>query len=294
MTKRTRRTHSPAFKAKVALAAIKGEKTLAELAQQFDVHPNQITAWKTQLLEGAAACSGRTSRGAEPPVDLKALHAKIGELALENDFLSGALSKAGTAERKAMIDRNHDLPVVASGAGSEPRRGSSLLQASTCFGRGPGADAPARRAASRLSRSRARGCCARCCDREGVEIGRRHVATLMKRMGIEAIYRRPNTSKPAPGHKIYPYLLRGAEGRAPEPCLGDGHHLHPDARAASSISRRSSTSPAGGCSRIAFRSRWRRRSASRRWRRRWRSTASRRFSTRIRAASSPASSSRAC
>ena len=62
MTKRSRRTHSPAFKAKVALAAIKGEKTLAELAQQFDVHPNQITTWKSQLLEGARACSGRRRR----------------------------------------------------------------------------------------------------------------------------------------------------------------------------------------------------------------------------------------
>lgn len=60
MTKRSRRTHSPAFKAKVALAAIKGEKTLAELAQQFDVHPNQITTWKSQLLEG---CGGRVRAG---------------------------------------------------------------------------------------------------------------------------------------------------------------------------------------------------------------------------------------
>ena len=59
MTKRTRRNHSPAFKAKVALAAVKGEKTLAELAQQFDVHPYQITTWRGQLLEGAAGVSGR-------------------------------------------------------------------------------------------------------------------------------------------------------------------------------------------------------------------------------------------
>lgn len=96
MTKRSRRTHSPAFKAKVALAAVKGEKTLAELAQQFDVHPNQITIWKTQLLDGAASVFGQGKAGsAEPPVDLKALHAKIGELALENDFLESALTKVG-------------------------------------------------------------------------------------------------------------------------------------------------------------------------------------------------------
>ena len=75
MTKRSRRTHSPAFKAKVALAAVKGEKTLAELAQQFDVHPNQITTWKNHLLESAAGVFGQDKAGSAEahPVDLKAL-----------------------------------------------------------------------------------------------------------------------------------------------------------------------------------------------------------------------------
>ena len=96
MAKRPRRNHSPAFKAKVALAALKGEKTLTELAQQFDVHPNQITQWKAQLFEGAAGVFGKDkSEAAASSVDLKSLHAKIGELTLENDFLEGALSKAG-------------------------------------------------------------------------------------------------------------------------------------------------------------------------------------------------------
>ena len=62
MTRRPRRNHTPAFKAKVALAAVKGEKTLAELAQQFDVHPNQITTWKAQLLDGAAGVFGSEPR----------------------------------------------------------------------------------------------------------------------------------------------------------------------------------------------------------------------------------------
>jgi len=102
MTRRTRRTHSPAFKAKVALAAIKGEKTLADLAQQYDVHPNQIATWKAALVDGAAGVFGSGTAGLEaaPAVDLKVLHAKIGELALENDFLAGALSKAGLLSAK--------------------------------------------------------------------------------------------------------------------------------------------------------------------------------------------------
>ena len=102
MAKQPRRNHSPAFKAKVALAAVKGERTLAQLAEQFDVHPNQITAWKAQL-EGSAANvfgAGNGSAPAEPAADIKALHAKIGELTLENDFLESALSKAGLLRAK--------------------------------------------------------------------------------------------------------------------------------------------------------------------------------------------------
>jgi transposase len=87
MTRPARRTHAPAFKAKVALAAIKGEKTLAELAQQYDVHPNQITAWKAQVMEGVARIFGSGNAGLEaaPVVDVKVLHAKIGDLTLEVD-----------------------------------------------------------------------------------------------------------------------------------------------------------------------------------------------------------------
>jgi transposase-like protein len=101
MSRRPRRNHSPAFKAKVAITAIKGERTIAQIAEQFDVHPNQVTTWKAQLEGGAAEVFGAGTGAAQAPaVDVKALHAKIGELTLENDFLEGALTKAGLLSAK--------------------------------------------------------------------------------------------------------------------------------------------------------------------------------------------------
>ena len=102
MSRRPRRNHTPAFKAKVALAAIKGDRTLAQLAEQFDVHPNQVTSWKAQLEAGAADGFGPGGNAAAqlPAIDVKSLHAKIGALTLENDFLEGALTKAGLLSAK--------------------------------------------------------------------------------------------------------------------------------------------------------------------------------------------------
>ena len=101
MSKRPRRNHSPAFKAKVALAAVKGDRTIAQLAEHFDVHPNQITIWKSQLEASASEIFGPGGgTPATPVVDLKSLHAKIGELTLENDFLEQALTKAGWLSAK--------------------------------------------------------------------------------------------------------------------------------------------------------------------------------------------------
>ena len=94
--RRTRRNHAAGFKAKVALAALKGDKTLAELAQAFDVHANQIVEWKQQMVDRAAEVFGE-GPASKPPAqpDINVLHAKIGQLTLENDFLEGALTKAG-------------------------------------------------------------------------------------------------------------------------------------------------------------------------------------------------------
>jgi len=98
--KRPRRNHAPAFTAKVALAALKGDKTLAELAQQFDVHPNQITQWKSQLLERALELFTTPAERQAAGPDVKALHATIGQLAMADDCLAGALGRLPDASGK--------------------------------------------------------------------------------------------------------------------------------------------------------------------------------------------------
>lgn len=99
MSKRSRRNHSPAFKAKVAIEALKGEQTVIQLAERFDVHPNQVTSWRNQLVERAAQSFGGSDEK-EPQADLKNLHAKIGQQALEIDFLAGALGRIGAPSAK--------------------------------------------------------------------------------------------------------------------------------------------------------------------------------------------------
>src|ERR1022692_4189286 len=187
MSRRPRRNHTATFKAKVALAAIKGEKTLSELAEQFDVHANQITQWKSQLLDGAVGVFGGEAKTepAAAAVDLKTLHAKIGALALENDLPIRQQAVALGISRSSVYYQ----PRPISAEDLWLMRHIDELHLNYPF------------AGSRMLRDLLR--------QQGLEVGRRHIATLMRRMCIEAIYRRPNTSKPAPGHRIYPYLLRG-------------------------------------------------------------------------------------
>jgi transposase len=99
MSKRPRRNHAPAFKAKVALEALKGDQTIIELAQRYQIHPNQITEWKKQLLENAADIFSR-DRKPEPVPSVKDLHAKIGQLSMENDFLANALGRISEPSAK--------------------------------------------------------------------------------------------------------------------------------------------------------------------------------------------------
>ena len=212
MSRRPRRNHTPAFKAKVAFAAIKGDRTLAQLAEQFDVHPNQVTSWKSQL-EGAAAdvfgperqCSGAGPGHRREVVACQDRIADAGER-----FFRRSAQQSRFAERKAMIDRKHDLPITKQAKALNISRGSVYYLPRPVSA----ADLAIMRRIDELhlefpfAGSRMlRGLLAA----EGCRIGRRHVKTLMRRMGIQALYRRPRTSKPEPGHKIYPYLLRGME-----------------------------------------------------------------------------------
>jgi transposase len=98
--RRPRRNHSPQFKAKVALAALKGDKTLAELASQFDVHANQIVQWKQQAVENLAAVFDKGPPAKVCEGELKDLHAKIGQLTLEVDFLERAFGRAGLSNAR--------------------------------------------------------------------------------------------------------------------------------------------------------------------------------------------------
>ncbi|MHB8910198.1 MAG: IS3 family transposase [Syntrophales bacterium] len=209
MSKRPRRNHAPAFKAKVALDALKGEQTLVELAERYQIHPNQITEWKKQLLEHAPDIFGKDRRPEQGP-SVKDLHAKIGQLSMENDFLFRRARSHRRCERKAMIDKGDTLPVTRqcdildlsrssvyytpaplSAKEMELMRKIDEIHLATPF------------YGSRKIRDELWA--------KGYEVGRDRVRRLMRRMGIEALYVKPRLSLAHPAHVKYPYLLRDLE-----------------------------------------------------------------------------------
>ncbi|MFW1927445.1 IS3 family transposase [Acinetobacter ursingii] len=207
MTRRKRRNHSAEFKVKVALAAIKGDHTLAELSTQFDLHQNQIIDWKNQLLEQSVNIFSRPTAQQEPEIDLKALHAKIGHQALQIDFFRRCTQKNRATERQKMIDKTHQLSV---------RQQSQLIQInrSTLYYK------PKEISSTDLSLMRlideihidypfmGSRMIRDMLQRQGHQIGRRKVRRLMRLMRIHALYPKPNTSKPNLAHRIFPYLLK--------------------------------------------------------------------------------------
>ncbi|MFG6569951.1 IS3 family transposase [Sulfitobacter sp. 1A13679] len=208
MTKRKR--YSAEFKAKVALEAIREELTTAELAKKYDIHPTMISGWKrTAIKNMAQAFSGQST--AEPTIstaEVEKLHAKIGQLVVERDFLSGSLQSRPRHWRQKAVKKDHpDLSL---------RRQCSLLSLarSTLYYQPRGESAENLKFMEIIdqqfletpwygSRQMARHM-----QREGHRCGRHRVRRLMKLMRLVPIYQEPKTSKKHPEHKIYPYLLR--------------------------------------------------------------------------------------
>ncbi|PKP67222.1 MAG: IS3 family transposase [Alphaproteobacteria bacterium HGW-Alphaproteobacteria-5] len=211
MTKQSRKQHSPAFKAKVALEAIREDATVAELAAKYQIHPTLIHTWKKQLLEGAMEVFEKGRKKSEPEIDQQELFRQIGQLKVENDFLSRGAQSASIApqERKKWIEPKHPHLSVA-------RQCQLLgLSRSVFYYKA----VPLSERDEKLMRmideqytkqptygSRRMAVWLR---REGHMVGRKHVRRLMRLMGLETIYQRPKTSVAHPAHKKYPYLLRG-------------------------------------------------------------------------------------
>ncbi|MGJ0485188.1 MAG: IS3 family transposase [Methylomicrobium sp.] len=205
-----RRNHSSEFKAKVALAALKGDKTLSELAQQFDVHPNQITQWKQQVVDNVCQLFAKDSPGrANEENRIKELHAKIGQLTVENDFLSKSARSLDRAQRKEKIDPHAELSVTKQCNLLALNRSSVYYRPVEV----PNDDLRLMKAIDEIHLAQpfrgSRRIRDELIDRGFVAgINRKKVQRLMRQMGLIALYPKKKTSLSGKGHKIYPYLLK--------------------------------------------------------------------------------------
>ncbi|WP_442786172.1 IS3 family transposase [Methylobacter sp. YRD-M1] len=206
-----RRNHSPQFKAKVALAAIKGDKTLAELSSEFNVHPNQITQWKQQLQDNASELFSKGKPNSSVSDEtIKDLHAKIGQLTVENGFFSQSARSLDRAQRKEKIDPQAELPVT------QQCKLLALSRSSVYYRPVEVSDEDLRlmKAIDAIHLEQpfrgSRRIRDELLDRKVVaSINRKKVQRLMRQMGLVALYPKKKTSLPSKGHKIYPYLLKG-------------------------------------------------------------------------------------
>ncbi|WP_411028175.1 IS3 family transposase [Shimia sp. FJ5] len=212
-----RKQHAPEFKAKVALEALKGEETAAELASRFGVHPTMIHQWKRALLEGASGVFERGGRK-KPEIDeeqVKELHAKIGELAVANFFFGTKAEALGREVRRGMIEPDHPqlsigqqcklLSIARSSYYYEPKGETEqnlglMRQIDEQFLETPFFGV--RQMTWHLRN-------------EGHLVNEKRIRRLMRLMGLMPIYQKPNTSRPAKGHKTYPYLLKGLRVERP-------------------------------------------------------------------------------
>ncbi|MCP4064256.1 MAG: IS3 family transposase [Gammaproteobacteria bacterium] len=205
----TRRRFSDKFKATVALEALRGDKTVQQIAAKHRLHPTQVTSWKRQAIDGLTGVfSDKVKRVENNEAEVKELHAKIGKLAVENDFLSQGLKPMSPVERKTLIRKEHSALSLT--------RQCRLLKISrsSLYYTPVGINAETLKLMNEIDRvftkypffgSRQ---IAAYLPRNGFHAGRHRVRRLMGIMGLQAIYKGPNTSKKHPQHPIYPYLLR--------------------------------------------------------------------------------------
>nr|WP_106404215.1 IS3 family transposase [Thalassovita autumnalis] len=203
-----RRNFTDQFKAKVALEALRGDKTVQEIAAKHQLHPNQVSTWKRQAIDGMADVFSGGKQSGPTEADIKELHAKIGRLAVENGFFVGRAQKVSPAKKRSMVQRDHPKLSI-----SQQCKLVSLSR-SAFYYTPVGIDADTLEMMKEIDRvftkypffgSRQIAAYLR---REGTVVGRHRVRRLMAKMGLEAIYKRPRTSQRHPQHPVYPYLLR--------------------------------------------------------------------------------------